>query len=460
MGPKSIRLSTLNDLEQFTEDLKRTFGSMPDLVFRSIGSSLIVYISGLVDQQRIEREIIDPLSTQQEAEGVTVKTPSVEQTTDYQKTVQAVLSGMAAVAVCGREQVILANVAAAPHRSVTKPETETVVHGPREGFVEHIDINIALIRRILKSEKLRMKKWNIGSVAQTEVRLAYLDGVAPNELVSEISNRISSVRLEGILDSNYLTENIKDRPLSIFPTLQTTERPDVVADALLKGKVAVIVNNSPFALILPFTFWNAFQSIEDYYLLYSSATFLRVIRAFFIISALFLPSLYVAITTFHVEMIPTELLLSIAVSREPSPFPALVEALIMESVFEALREAIVRLPTMLGQAVSVLGALVIGQAVVQAGIVSIPMIIVVSITGIASLMIPRYEMTFAVRILRILLLLLAGTFGLFGIALGLYFTQIYLTGISSAGMPYLSPIAPLLRSGLKDFLIRKPFGRK
>lgn len=460
MGPKSIRLSNLNDLEQFAEDLKQTFGSMPDLIFRSAGSSIIVYISGLVDQQRIEREIIDPMSTRQVAEGITVKTPSIEQTTDYQKTVQALLSGMAAVAICGREQVILANVSAVPHRSVTKPETETVIHGPREGFVEHIETNVALIRRILNSEKLRMKKWNLGSVTQTEVRLAYLDGVAPNKLVSEISNRISSVRLEGIIDSNYITENIKDRPLSIFPTLQTTERPDVVADALLKGKVAVIINNSPFALILPVTFWNAFQSIEDYYLLYSSATFLRVIRALYIISALFLPSLYVAISTFHVEMIPTELLLSIAVSRESSPFPALVEALIMESVFEALREAIVRLPTMLGQAVSVLGALVIGQAIVQAGIVSIPMIIVVSITGIASLMIPRYEMTFAIRILRILLLLLAGTFGLFGITLGLFFTQTYLTGISSAGMPYMSPIAPLLRNGLKDFLIRKPFGRK
>lgn len=459
MAQQTIRLSNEADLEQFAEELKNTLGSMPDLVFRSVGSSLIVYISGLADQQRIEREIVEPLSANHETGFLSIKTPSVQQTNNYQQTVQAILSGMAAVAICGKDQVILANLAAFPTRGVPEPHVETAVLGPQEAFSENLDTNIALIRRITKSEKLRMKVWHFGSVAHTEARLLYFDQVASDELVEEMSKRLDRVHLEDILGSNYIAESIKDRPLSWFPTVQKTERPDVVANALMKGRVAIIVNNTPIALLFPFTFWNAFETAEDIYLSYSSATFLRWIRAYFILSALLLPSLYVAITTFHNEMLPTNLLLSIAASREASPFPALVEALIMESIFEAIREAIVRMPRVLVQAVSVVGALVIGQAIVQAGIVSIPMIIVVSITGIASLMIPHYETTFAIRILRIILLLMAGGLGFFGIALGLFFTQIYLTGLRSAGLPYLTPVAPFSWKSLKNLIIRQPFER-
>ena len=462
MTESTIRLSTSHERYQFTEQLKITFGSVPDLVVRKVGDSFVVYIAGLVDQKRIEREIIEPLFSpnEQETESLPVRTPFVQMTDDYRKTVEALMSGMAAAAVSGYDRLILANVASAPQRDVSAPETETVIFGPREAFTEALDTNVALIRRIMKSEKLRMKVWQIGSTVTTEVRMLYMDGIADDQLIKEMSGRLDAIQPEAVFDSNYIAELIKDRPLSLFPTIQSTERPDVACAALMKEKVVVICDNSPFVLIAPFTFWNALQSIEDYYLMYSSATFLRLIRAFFVMMALLLPSLYVAITTFHVEMLPTNLLLSIAASREHAPFPAMIEALIMESVFEALREAIIRLPRILSQAVSVVGALVIGQSVVQAGIVSIPTIIVVSITGIANLMIPRYEMTFAIRILRIMLLFMAGSFGFFGIAIGLFFTQAYLTGVLSAGTPYLTPVAPLYLKGMKDFLIRKPFERK
>lgn len=459
MSGQRIRMSTWEDQKQFAEQLSRTFGHVSDLVFRGAGRSLIVYLAGIVDEKRIEREIIRPLEANPDADGIPVNSPAVKTTGDYEETVQALLSGAAAIAIVGRENVILANVASVPHRNINRPETETVVQGPREGLVEHLETNIALLRRMLKSDKLHIRTWKIGSVVKTDVRMLYLDGVASDELVTEIAKRISAVQLDAVIESNYLAENIKDRPFSLFPTVQSTERSDVVTEALVKGRVAVLVDNTPFALIFPFTFWNNFQAIEDYYINYSSATFLRAIRALFIILALLLPSLYVAITTYHVEMLPTDLLLSIAASRETSPFPAVVEALIMESIFEALREAIVRLPRILGQAVSVVGALVIGQSIVQAGIISIPMIIVVSVTGIASLMIPRYEMTFAIRIMRMILLVLAGSLGLYGVALGLFFTQAYLTGIQSAGTPYLTPIAPLVVRGLKDFLLRAPLRR-
>lgn len=459
----AVKVSSAQERTELTVRLKQTFGDVPDLMIRQIGPSILVYIAGLVDQQRIERELIVPLQmlpADKKMEILPIRTPSVQQAENDSDIIEALLSGMAAVTLPGYDRVLLANVSSAPHREISEPGTETVIQGPRESFTEVLDTNIALVRRTIKSESLRMKSYTFGSKVIYKVRILFMDGITDPKLVEELSRRMEGVKLDGILESNYLAETLKERPLSMFPTIQHSERPDVVCTALLKGKVAIISDNSPFALIAPFTFWEAFQSVEDSYIMYSSATFLRFIRSLFIMLALLLPSLYVAISTYHVEMMPTNLLLSLAGSREHAPFPAMVEAMIMESVFEALREAIVRLPRILGQAVSVVGALVIGQAIVQAGVVSIPMIIVVSITGIASLMIPRYEMSFAIRILRIMLLLLAGTFGLFGIAIGIFFTQVYLTGLRSFGTPYLSPIVPFHWKGMMNLLIRKPYGKK
>lgn len=447
---------------QFIKDLQEHLGNVPDFMYRRIESYTFAYISGLVDQSRIEREIIAPLINAHDIAQVAliIRTPSVMISEYYEEIVGALLKGMAVVFIEGNEKAILADVSSVPQRSISQPETEMVIQGPREAFTEVLDVNIALLRRNLKSEKLRMKVFHLGALVKFEVRLLYIEGIAEESTINEITKRISEAELDVITDSNYFAEILKDRPTSIFPTIQHTERPDVVSESLLKGKISILCDNSPFALLAPFTFWEAFQSIEDYYLMYSSATFLRSIRSLFIMLALLLPSLYVAITTFHVEMLPTNLLLSLAGSREHAPFPAMVEALIMESIFEALREAIVRLPRVLGQAVSVVGALVISQAIVQAGIVSIPMIIVVSITGIASLMIPRYEMSFAIRILRLMLLLLAGSLGFYGIALGLFAIQIYLSGVRSLGKSYLSPVTPFSWKIMKDFLIRKPYAKK
>ncbi|REK76789.1 spore germination protein [Paenibacillus paeoniae] len=452
----SKRLNLVN-LNRFREEISHAFGRPPDLIFRKVKELLIVYIAGLVDQARVEKEIIVALESADAGGSYTdMDSPHVQKTDDFDLALQLLLSGMVLIAEPNQSYVIAADAASMPHRSITTSETENVIHGPREGFTELLVTNVALLRRILSSPKLRVHDSCKGTYSGTKIALLYLEGLAPAALISNMQKRLESVQLDGVIDSNYISEQIRDRPRSLFPTLQSTERPDVVADALLKGRVVVLVNNSPFALVAPFLFWNAFQSIEDHFLLYSSANFLRIIRAIFIIMALFLPSLYVAITTFHIEMLPMELMLSIAASRERTPFPAIVEALIMESIFEALREAVVRMPQRLSQTASVLGALVIGQAIVQAGIVSIPMIIVVSITGIASLMIPRYEMTFAVRILRMLLLFMAATLGFYGIAVGIFFTQVYLTGLRSFGVPYLSPIAPLVWKHFQHFFIRKP----
>jgi hypothetical protein len=260
-----------------------------------------------------------------------------------------------------------------------------------------------------------------------------------------------------VLESAYIEELLEDQPFSIFPQIMNTERPDVAAANLLEGRVVIMVDGTPFVLIAPTTFYSLIQSPEDYYQRYAFSTAIRWLRYAALVISLLLPSLYVAVLTFHQEMVPTSLFFSIAKSREEIPFPVVVEALIMEITFEALREAGVRLPKQIGSAVSIVGALVIGQAAVSAGIVSAPMVMVVSITGIASFMIPRYSAGIALRLLRLPIILLAGTLGLLGIMLGVISTVVHLCTIRSFGVPYLSPLGPMKGQDMKDVLIRAPW---
>jgi hypothetical protein len=258
------------------------------------------------------------------------------------------------------------------------------------------------------------------------------------------------------LGSGYIEEFIEDAPFSPFPQIQNTERPDVVCASLAEGKIAIVVDNTPFVLIVPMTFWTGLQAAEDYYERFLYTTFIRWVRFALLNIALFFPSLYVAITTFHPQLLPTNLIISVAAAREGIPFPAVVEAIIMEFMFEALREAGIRLPKPVGSAVSIVGALVIGQAAVQAGIISAPMVIVVAATGIASFGIPRYNLGIAYRMLRFPILILAGMLGIFGVIVGAISILIHLVTLRSFGVPYLSPLAPRGNGSLKDVLVRAP----
>lgn len=443
-------------LDSIAAEIKQRFGHAPDLQFRRMPSCLIVYLESLVDEQRLEREIISPIASRKACNSETITIDNLQETEDFEFALNSLLKGMVVIAQEGIARFLMANAILMPQRSIGLPQTENVLQGPHEGLTELMSTNVALIRRRLPSEKLRMKVFQIGNIVQTEVRLLFLEGITPDHIVEELTKRLSAIKIDSVIESNTIDELIKDHPRSIFPTMQITERPDIVTASLLVGKIVILTNNSPYALIAPFTFWTAFQSAEDYYINYNSATFLRLIRTIFISLSLFLPSLYVAITTFHPEMLPLNLLSSFTAMREASPFPAVIEAFFMEVTFEALREAAIRLPKLISQTVSIVGGLVIGQAIVQANIISTPMIIVVSITGIASLTIPRYPMTYPIRILRFMLLLLAGTFGLFGILFGSMIIGIYLTGLTSVGMPYLAPISPFQFSVFRDILVRAP----
>ncbi|EJW15184.1 GerA spore germination protein [Paenibacillus alvei DSM 29] len=284
----------------------------------------------------------------------------------------------------------------------------------------------------------------------------YIEGIVEDSILDEVRKRVSRIEIDAVLDSGFIEEFIEDAPFSPFPTVQNTERPDVVLSSLLEGKIGIIVNGSPFVLIVPMTFWSALQAAEDYYEHFIYSTAIRWLRFTLLFISILLPSLYVAATTFHPELVPAELLLSIAAAREGVPFPAVVEALLMEFMFEALREAGIRLPKPIGSAVSMVGALVIGESAVNAGIVAAPLVIVVAFTGIASFSIPRYNVGLAFRLVRFPLLILAGALGLYGIGLGLIVLLIHLVNLRSFGVPYLTPVSPEIPGNSKDIFIRAP----
>jgi spore germination protein len=448
--------------------IEELFDFCSDFVIRSFEiekgrRALAIFVDGLIETG----EVNDALEALMIFEGGTrpvdellMKSVPVSQTTEvdnYKDLLLGVLSGDTGVLVDGNDKAALLGLRGAKGRSVAEPETESVVRGPREGYIENLRANTAMLRRKIKSPRLKMKAMIVGRESNTNLVLAYLEGVAAPETVEEVEKRIEKIEIDAILESGYIEELIQDSTYSPFPQVQYTERPDTTAGALLEGRIAIMIDGTPFALIVPTTFWQLMQANEDYYERFQMATLIRWLRYFFLIVALTTPALYIAITTFHQQMLPTTLLLSLAAARETIPFPALVEALIMEVAFEALREAGVRLPKTVGQAVSILGALVVGQAAVQAGIVSAPMVMIVSITGIASFTIPRYNAAIAFRMLRFPLMFLASIFGMYGIVIGNMLIIGHMAKLRSFGVPYLSPTGPLSLGDAKDVLIRAPW---
>lgn len=473
---ENVRLSS--NLEQNELIFQHIFQNCSDIVFRKVRLAgqnhwLVIYISSLVDEQMMDDHVLKPLISNRtkqadliddKAEELDDHFISVGTTTISSKVTDIVshlLNGHAVVLTIEDSDAMMVKVNnSKAQRSLDEPSSEPVIRGPRDGFIENISVNIGLIRTRLKSSRLKMESITLGEISQTQVVITYIVGIVSEAIVEEVRTRLTRIKIDGILDSGYIEEFIEDYPFSPFPQVHSTERPDVVAAELLEGKIAILVDTTPFVLIVPMTFWAGMQASEDYYIRWPIATFVRWIRFLFIFIAIFAPPLYVAVTTFHQEMIPTNLVLSIAAAREPVPFPALIEALLMEIIFEALREAGIRLPKQIGQAISIVGALVIGQGAVEAGIISAPVVILVSITGIAAFTIPRYNFANGIRLLRFPILFLAGTLGLYGIVLGFLGILVHITALRSFGVPYFSPVAPLTITNLKDVILRVPIWAK
>jgi len=468
-----------SNLDENIKYLRSVFDRCNDVAMRSFQinaeepiDGFLIYIDGMIDEKLTATNVLRSLQLNpailkgQEINRSNVfniikdsflSTTEVHIVNDMTKVVENILSGQAVLLIEGTPQAIVSSVRQMEDRSVEEPQSEPLVRGPRDGFVESLRTNTTLIRRRLKTSRLKMEIFKVGTLSRTDVAVIYIDGIANDKIVDEVKRRIKRIEIDGVLESSYLEEFIEDDPSSIFPQVNTTERPDRMCACLLEGRVGILVDNTPICLIVPATFPQFLQSPEDYYNRFPYATFTRILRFVTMNIALLLPSAYIAVLTFHQEMLPTPLLISIAGQREGVPFPAFLEAIMMEMVFEFLREAGVRLPRPIGQAVSIVGALVIGQAAVSAGLVSSAMVMVVSLTAIASFTIPTISGSYAVRILRFPMMVLAASFGLFGIMVGLMAILIHVCALRSFGVPYITPLAPFSSSDFKDSFIRMPW---
>lgn len=459
-----------SDLNQNIQELRQIYDNCSDVVYRPfwIGSktkATLIYIEGLSNIEEIDASILSPLMDESagklndlnELLEKKISVSKAKAVQNFADCVENLSIGNPVLLVEKETKGFAFGLAKWEKRSVEEPSAESVIRGSREGFTESLGVNTSLLRRKLRSPKLKMKSVKIGRYTQTELVVSYIEGIADKTLIEEVTSRLQRIEIDGILESGYIEELIEDNSMSPFPQIMNTERPDVAVSSLLEGRVVVLVDGTPFSLVVPTTFFSLLQSSEDYYQRFIIGTTIRWLRYLFVMISLLLPSIYVAVLTYHHEMVPTTLLLSMASSRERVPFPALVEALIMEITFEALREAGIRLPKQVGSAVSIVGALVIGQAAVQAGVVSAPMVMVVAVTGIASFTIPRYTAGIALRMLRFPMIILAGTLGLLGIMLGIIFILIHMCTLRSFGVPYLTPMAPMKGRDMKDVLIRAPW---
>jgi spore germination protein KA len=476
-GPDLMEQPLTGDIEADVARFKKIFGGgVSDLVEREffVGEHnavrlVLFHIDGLVDKNAISEYILNPLLFRTFADwhGKILPTNAFQLIRDNLATasdltvsekmkeiVDLVLYGDVAVFIQGAAQVLLFDLKEWPNRGVQEPSAEAVVRGPREGFTETIRFNTSLIRRRLRTPRLRFDMYELGRHTQTHICITYVDGLVNPDTVAEIKRRVLDIDIDGILESGYIEDYIKDDFRTPFVLLDRTERPDKVCAALLDGRAAILVDNTPFALIAPAVFPEFMQSPEDYY---EGADFIRPFRWLALFLTLTMPSFYVALTTFHQEMIPSNLALSIAAGRAGVPFPAVAEALMMEVVFDLLREGGLRMPHPIGSVMGIVGAVVLGQAAVAAGIVSPFIVIIVAGTAITSFLIPNYSSSLAIRFLRYPILLLAGAFGLIGIFWGLMMLLLHLASLSSFGVPYLYPIAPAVPAEWHDVFVRAPW---
>jgi len=454
----------------FEADLKAITGESADVVYRTMMlgpfSMVIVYIEGLADPHFLIEAIYNDDYLFENVYGRsaddyikllkerTITMGKVGEADSYPELEAQLLVGNSVIYIEGAASALYASTEALNQRGVEEATSQSVVRGPREGFTECLRENTALVRRRIQNSKLRVDERTMGKQTNTLIAIMYMEDTVDREVLAELYKRLDHFPLDKVLESNYIEEIIQDKRYTPFPTVYNTERPDAIASALLEGRIAILVDGTPFVLVVPALFVQFFQSGEDYYQRSDFASLVRLLRFFCFAVALLTPSFYIAITTFHQEMIPTTLLVSLIGQREGIPFPGFLEAFIMEVTFEILREAGIRLPKSIGQSVSIVGTLVIGQAAVDAGLVSAAMVIVVSITAISNFALPAFNMGISVRILRFVLMGIAASFGLFGIIVALIILGLHLCSLESMGVPYMTSFAPISWRDQKDTLVR------
>lgn len=463
-----------NDIDSNLEMIRQQFNvpQNKDLVIREFilardKRGFIAYLDGMVDKTVINEHILRPLfdlstsdlagdsnSTTLALENI-VETNDVKKLKNFKKVFAEILKGNTVLYVDGLDYFLACESIGFEMRSIETPKTEGVVKGSQEGFSENLRTNISLIRRIIKNKDLISEFFEIGEKSSTTCAVVYLQDLINPSILEEVRRRISSIKTDFLVSSGMLEQFIEDSPYSIIPTTLSTERPDRTASHLVEGKAAILMDGAPFAIVVPVTLNEIMHSPEDAALKWQYATSLRFIRFFAFAFAALLPGLYLALTTFHREMIPTDLLIAIAEAKENVPFPTLVEVILMELGFELIREAGIRIPGIIGNTLGIIGALILGEAAVSANIVSPVLIVIVAATGLSNFAIPNYSLAFGVRLLRFYFIIAGCFLGFYGLALALVVFVLMLVNLKSFGIPYLSIVAPRNKKS-KDAVVRWP----
>lgn len=461
--------------------IKEILTDCDDIIYRDffVGEKqqykfVIIYTDGLADKSLISDYVLESLMHQARElppnltvvkddlyklvyKGNVAITDAKE--TEYiEEIIDNVLMGETVLLIDGYDKALIVSSRGWPTRGISEPQTEIVIRGPRDGFVETGKINTTLIRRRIRDPKLKLKTMQIGKMSKTDIAIMYIEDIVDKEMLKELNKKLESINIDAILESSYIEQLIENSWWSLFPQVESTERPDAVAASLYEGRIAIIVDNTPFVLLVPMTLNMAMQSSEDYYDRWIVTATLRIARYIAAPIVLLLPALYIAITSFHPGMIPTQLALYVASTRLDVPFPAFVEAIIMMGTLELLRESGTRISGPIGTTIGIVGGLIIGQAAVEAGIVSPLMVIIVAITTISSFTLPNYSFATGLRIASFGMMILASSLGLYGVMLGNILILTHLVGLKSLGVPYMMPYSSVVHGigCMKDTIIRAP----
>ncbi len=465
-------ISFSSSLDENIELFSKIFENDNTFVYRIIQNRniaslrcAIFFFDGMVSALSINESIVEPIAMFESPHPIAINSALVatqiiegndtKQVLDIEKMMNAFLYGDTVVFVDGDATPIVVNTKGFMTRSGSEPDNEKVLSGPREGFTEAFMFNLGMIRRRLKTPDLKFSFNNVGSQTKTVVCLCYIEGIADKAVLAEIKKRLLKIQIDSVLDSNYLNEFMRDNKFSPFPTIGTTERPDIIAAKILEGRIALIVDGTPVAITAPYIFLENFQSNDDYYVDFLYSNLSRLLRVFGFLLTISIPAIYLALLTFHQEMIPTKLLLSISASRQGVPLSTLLESILLLIVFELLKEAGTRTPSVIGQTLSIVGALVLGQSAVEARFVSAPMVIIIAFAGICALAVPKLKT--ASLLLRIFLLICASILGLYGFVLGMSIILIHLCKIHSFNILYLTDIISKKGSLYRDVFIRFPW---
>lgn len=456
-------------LKMNVEYIRNLFANDDTLQFRNLSSPFddqlhfcLIFVDGMINNKLMNDDIVSPLLHYKFPEKIddlmeqilqhVMLSNSVQKTADVEEIVQAIVYGDTVLLAEGCSDTLILNTKGWTVRAISEPESERVIRGPREGFNESLLINISMLRRKLRTPDLKLRYMTFGRRSRTKACICYLDSLVNKKVLAELEDKLSQIDIDGTLDSNYIAELLRPKPFGLLETTGNTERPDVVAARLLEGRIALIVDGTPTVLTVPHLFVEYMQSDEDYYVNFTFASIGRILRFLAFFLTISMPAIYISLITFHQEMLPTSLLLSIAQSRQNVPFPSALEMTVMLIVFEMLRETGARMPGIMGQALSIVGALVIGQAAVEAKLVSAPIIILVSLTAITGLMVPRLK-GFSI-IQRFFLLGFSCIMGLYGYLLGLLAILAQLFGTESFGVPIMPNVYDDKPKDYKDIFCR------